>query len=401
MNKVFVILVVLLIIAAFVALILIFDNKIKFTSIGLDSGFKISEIDTLWKLAKKSKLKDPMALYVSTPTMNHCIAILLENAKNDGSENSFEFQSFLEKLYKYRTRVALESENKGGLENTRSLKEGQRLQIILKGKGVFSSKLLSNGRELVISMPKSIKKPEFTSILMKNDDWINKEVAVYFARKGDANYAFDTIVFNSGLFRNQEALFIKHSYQLERMQKRQSIRCDCEIYAQMYIIRSEILDYNAVETESGYRCLLEDISEDGAMIRIGGKGENNVHIKLQFKLNGTMIMMYGIVRGVEYNPHLNQSRLHFECTHLENAMHNAILTYVYNVLPEEQKELQEVITELEEEEKNDSTVDENILSENGEDSDNVAGLDKPEAVSSTVDAKIKEYKDSVETMLNS
>ncbi|MBR6193085.1 MAG: PilZ domain-containing protein, partial [Treponema sp.] len=96
-----------------------------------------------------------------------------------------------------------------------------------------------------------------------------------------------------------------------------------------------------------------DISEDGALIRVGGAGKSNVRIKLQFDLNGSFIMMYGVVRGVEYNKDIEQSRLHFECTHIDATMKNAILAFVYNVLPENEKEINEAMAESENDEKED------------------------------------------------
>ena len=102
------------------------------------------------------------------------------------------------------------------------------------------------------------------------------------------------------------------------------------------------------ESSPGYKCLIEDISEDGAMIRIGGKGKSNVCIRLQFEINGSLVLMQGIVRAVEYNQNIDQSRLHFECTQIEPSMRNAILAYVYNVMPQDQKDIQEAIAQIEE-----------------------------------------------------
>ena len=178
--------------------------------------------------------------------------------------------------------------------------------------------------------------------------WEDHHISVYFWRKGDAGYAFDTQVFGAGVFQGQDCLFLRHSNKLDRAQKRQSVRCVCNIYAQMYMIKSEVVDYNAVDTEEGYRCLLEDISEDGAMIRIGGIGKQNARIKLQFELQDTFIMMYGIIRAVEYNKVIDQSRLHFECTHIDPTMKNAILSYVYNVIPENEKDINEALIASEE-----------------------------------------------------
>ena len=43
----------------------------------------------------------------------------------------------------------------------------------------------------------------------------------------------------------------------------------------------------------------------------------------------------------------NQSRLHFECTHIAQGMKNAILSYVYKVIPQEQKDINEAIAQAE------------------------------------------------------
>ena len=53
--------------------------------------------------------------------------------------------------------------------------------------------------------------------------------------------------------------------------------------------------------------------------------------------------MFGIVRTVEFNEELNQSRLHFECIHIEPSMKNQILSYVYNIMPESEKEIYDAL----------------------------------------------------------
>jgi len=89
----------------------------------------------------------------------------------------------------------------------------------------------------------------------------------------------------------------------------------------------------------GYKCLIEDISENGALIKIGGKGLPKIHLRLQFQLDGKLIVMFGIIRTVEFDSEANQSKLHFECLHIEPVMKNIILSYVYNILSENEKEV--------------------------------------------------------------
>jgi c-di-GMP-binding flagellar brake protein YcgR len=330
------------VIYGFIRLCIIYKEQINFFTKGIDSKFHISEIALLWKLAKECNLEDPSSLYYSVPALNRCISSIIQTSQREGTEKSFKIQEFLAKLYQFRTKVAIEEEKHKGLDNTRSLAKGQRLRIILKGKGVFLSEILNNGHEMVISMPR-----QNNLIKVKGEDWVGQAINVYLWRTGDASYVFDSIVFNAGMFTGQPCLYLQQTDKLFRAQKRNSVRCACNIYAQLYFITSQVIDYNVVENEPGYRCKLEDISEDGAMIRIGGKGKTNINIKLQFSINDTLIMMYGVIRAVEYNDTIKQSRLHFECVHIEPAMKNAILSYVYNVIPPEEKEINEAIAQTE------------------------------------------------------
>ena len=329
-------------------ILVIYKSKIDFYSKGLDKGFLAKEISALWKLSRQCHLENPEALYVSVPALNDCINSIISKSKADGTDQTKSVQDFLSKLYQYRTRIALESEKKKGLESTHYLSEGQKVRIILRGKGVFVSRIVNTGRELTVSLPIQYSEKAHRNFILSGSEWEGKNVSVYLWRKGDASYAFDTVVVKSGTFKNEGVLFLRHTEKLDRAQKRQSIRAACEIYAQMYMIKSNVISYESVNTEAGYRCLLEDISEDGAMIRIGGKGRNNVKIKLQFTVNNSFIMMYGVIRAVEYNASLDQSRLHFECTHIAPSMKNAILSFVYNVIPPEEQEINEAIMQLEE-----------------------------------------------------
>lgn len=338
-----------------------YTEKINFFSKGFDYGFKHSEISSLWQLAKKCGIEEPLSLYISEISVNKCISSVIEEAEQKGVGGSAQVQQFLEKLYKFKTRVILDKENKRGIASTKSLDANQKLSIILKGKGVFKSRILNNGTQLIVLLPyqisKQSKRPEFLS----ESEWDGKEISVYFWRNGDAGYAFDTKVIGTGIFRSDKALFLMHSTKLDRTQKRQSIRCKCEIYAQMYILQQgEKIEYDKVETDPGYKCLLEDISEDGAMIRIGGKGKSNVRIKIQFEINGALVVMHGVIRAVEWNSQLGQSRLHFECTHIEKGMRNTVLAFVYNVIPQEQKEIHQAIEQVSSEE---NSENENIQQE--------------------------------------
>lgn len=333
-----------------IRLFFLFADKIRFFSTGADAGFSFSEIAMFWKLAKKANVEEPLDLYVSFPSLNKAITQFLTDAKAAGKEYDPEVQDFLAKLYKYRTKINIEHDNKKGLDSTRYLQKGQKLRIILPKHGVFVSEVMDSGRYLVCCLPTQSK-----LVNAKSDIWLHKKISVYFWKKGDAGYVFDTAVADVGMHNATPAVFLNHSNNLLRTQKRRSVRAQCNMVASLYFMHDDLMDF-AAESEPGFKCLLEDISEDGALIRVGGLGKNNVKIKIQFTLGDKVIIMYGIVRAVEYNKTHNQSRLHFECVGITEDMRNAVLTFVYDILPQEEKEVLAALSATEEDAAQDETA---------------------------------------------
>ncbi len=337
------VIIILVILAIMGAVYTAFKPRINFFITGLDSGFSLSEISMLWTASELCNLEQPTSLFYSLPSLTKCMTQVSNMTGNDNSQKN---QLLMTKLFNFRTKIQNEADDKKGMTTTHSLDKGQTLRIILPGKGVFTSEIVGNGNFLVINVPRQKNLIPFTG-----EDWVGKVISVYLWRKGDARYVFDSTVTQSGLFLGKSALFLKHSANLVRTQKRKAVRVKCQIYGMLYIIKKEKVEINAIETQNGFRCLIEDISESGALIRIGGKGVQNVKIKLQFNIHNKLVLMVGIVRTVEFNEEQNQSLLHFECTHIEQAMRNEVLKFVYNMMPENEKEVLEALEQTEDDEK--------------------------------------------------
>ena len=338
----------IIIIAIIVAVILcrmlylLFKDKINFFMTGFDAGFSLPDLILLWKVSSLCELESPISLFYSLAALSKCMNQLTVLSTVESGEQSPRVQKILSKLFDYRTKLQNKSDDKKGITSTKSIDKDQPLRIILAGKGVFASKVLNNGNSLVISVPRQRNLIPITA-----EEWVGKVISVYFWRKGDARYTFDTTVLQNNLFIGESALFLKHSANLIRTQKRKSVRIQCDLPATLFIVKKANPDYSAIETRNGYRCILQDISESGALIKIGGKGIENVRIKLQFQLNGRLVMMFGIIRTVEYHEAKNLSLLHFECTHIEPIMRNEVLSFVYNTMPDSQKEVLEALEQTE------------------------------------------------------
>ena len=335
--------IVVIILTIMGAVYTVFKQRINFFITGLDSGFSFSEISMLWNAAELCNLEQPTALFYSLPSLTKCMTQISNLTSSDNSQKN---QLLMTKLFNYRTKIQNEADDKKGMTTTHSLDKGQTLRIILPGKGVFTSEIVGNGNFLVINVPR-----QKNLIPFSGEEWVGKVVSIYLWRKGDARYVFDTTVTQSGLFLGKSSLFLKHSSNLVRTQKRKAVRVKCQIYGMLYIIKKDKVDINAIETQNGFRCLIEDISESGALIRIGGKGVQNVKIKLQYNIQNKLILMVGIVRTVEFNEEQNQSLLHFECTHIEPSMRNEVLKFVYNMMPQNEKEVLEALEQTEDDEK--------------------------------------------------
>ena len=365
MYTVITIIIISLVLLFFAFVYSIYKIKIKFFITGIDAGFSISDTHLLWNVSQICELDEPTTLFFSLPALTKCMSQITNQASADNQIDSPKYQTLLSKLFDYRTKIQNESDDKKGLTSTETLDSGQRLRIILPGKGVFASQVINNGKLLIISIPK-----KNDMITISAEEWVGKVINVYFWRKGDAQYVFDTAVMQTGIYLGKSTLYIKHSYNLTRTQKRRSVRAKCEIYANLFFVKKSDNNEQIIESKNGFRCLLEDISESGALIKIGGKGRENIKIKLQFSIQNKLIIMNGIVRKVEYNIEKNQSLLHFECTQIEQSMKNEILAYVYNMLPENEKEVLEALKQSEDDSKNDFEGNMKVLENSSQKNDN-------------------------------
>lgn len=343
----------------------VFRQKLDFYITGFDSKFSSSDLNLLWKVSQMCELEQPTSLFWSMPALTKCMSQITKQAAKNGTENDPKMQALITKLFDYRTKLQNENDDKKGLESTLYLDKGQKLRIILPGEGVFSSKILNNGKDIIISIPKKDNMIPITA-----EKWVGKVLNIYLWRKGDARYVFDTTVVGHGLFVGESSISIKHSNNLTRTQKRKSIRAKCEIPANLYVVTAAKADNVSVETQEGYKCIIEDISESGALVHIAGKGQPNIQIKLQFNIQNILIIMLGVIRTVEYNQELNESLLHFECLKIEPSMKNEILSFVYNMLPSREREVLEAMQGTEEDENIDGD-DPNLLAESLEEIDNV------------------------------
>jgi c-di-GMP-binding flagellar brake protein YcgR len=306
---------------------------LQFFARGKDAGFSFSEIELLRRLAVKCNIADPASLFWSQNQLDMCIRSLVRSLRMSGEDDDSGTQDFLSKLYNYRKKIEMDKPRvKHGISSSRQISEGQYLRILVSGTGVFKSQVIKTVNQyLTISRPTSSKTPAGFS-------WTGQRISVYFWREDDAGYVFDSQVEDEVFSKGISSLKISHSDSLFRTQKRKSVRIKMHKPAFLYL-RGEDEEPGTIEPAPGLKCFLEDLSDTGCAVTVGGKANSGLKIKVQFALDNIPVSMAGTVRSVDFKEDLNRSVLHIEAETLPMETRNQILGEVFGMLPDEEEEL--------------------------------------------------------------
>ncbi|MDR1278658.1 MAG: PilZ domain-containing protein [Treponema sp.] len=305
---------------------------IQFFAKGKDAGFSFKEIELLRRLAVKCNIEEPASLFWSQNQLDICIRSLVRTLRMSSETNETGTQDFLSRLYDFRKKIEMEKPRiKNGIASSRQISEGQILRVLVTGTGVFKSQVVKNTSQyLTISRPVNTR-------ISAAFSWNGLKIAVYFWREDDAGYVFDADVQDEVFSKGISSLKISHSDALFRTQKRKSVRIKLHKAAFLYL-RKEGEEPGALEITPGLKCLLEDLSDTGCAITIGGKAAEGLEIKVQFALDNSAVSMSGVVRSVEYKEDINRSILHMEADPLPLEVRNQILGEVFGMLPDDDEE---------------------------------------------------------------
>ena len=332
------ILIIVLLILALTIFILTRSKKekttgswVQFYSKGKDSGFSFKEIELLRRLAVRCNIDDPCSLFWSQKQLDTCIRSMVRGIRMSGEGDDQGTHDFLSKLYDYRKKIEMEKPQvKNGISSTRQISEGQPLRILITGIGVFKSHVVK-----VTSAYVTISRPINKKI--SNMTWDGRNMSVYFWREDDAGYVFDTEVEDEVFSKGISSLKFGHSDSLFRTQKRKSIRIKLHKAAFLYLL-SDNDDPGKIEIVPGLKCFLEDLSDCGCALTVGGKAVKDARVKVQFALDNSAICMSGTIRSVDFNEENNRSKLHIEADKLPIETRNHILGEVFGLLPDDDED---------------------------------------------------------------
>ena len=304
-------------------------NWVQFFSQGKEAGFSFKEIELLRRIATQCNIEEPCALFWSQQQLDICIRHMVRSVRMSGETEEQGTQDFLSKLYDFRKKIEMDKPRiKNGISNSRQISDGQILRILVTGTGVFKSQVVKNsGQYMTISRPVNAK-------ISTSLSWTGTKISVYFWREDDAGYVFDSEVIDEVYSKGISSLKIDHSDSLFRTQKRKSIRIKIHKAAFLYLARDDDVA-GKIEITPGLKCFLEDLSDTGCAVAVGGKAESGMRVKVQFALDNTAICMLGTVRSVDFREEANRSILHIEADPLPIDVRNQILGEVFGMLPED------------------------------------------------------------------
>jgi len=326
-------LLIVVVILLFVTLTLLLRGDKRFSPLeyyarGKEVGFTFSEARAVLDMSRIAGVTDPTASLWSIRELDACIKAFDKKFRAEGKERDRSTLHFMEKLYEFRKRLEFElPKYKSGITSSRFIRPNQRVRVLVEGVGVYSSTVIdSNERYLVVSYPVGGRIPS-------GFQWKGSRVSVYFWRQEDAGYIFDTYVLEDLRIRDIPVLQLGHSESLLRTQKRKSLRVRSRMPAYLYLLKRLEGAYEKPERVPGLKCVVQDLSEDGVSVLIGGRGKVGLLVKAQFYIGDDQIVMSGTVKGAEYDVEKKQSLLHIEAMLPSPRMRNMIRSHVYNVGP--------------------------------------------------------------------
>jgi len=303
-------------------------SPLEYYARGKEVGFNLPESRAILDMARTANVVDPTSALWSIRELDSCIKAFDKKYRAEGKERDRDTLQFMEKMYEFRKRLEFEQPKyKAGITNSRFIRANQRIRVLVPGVGVYSSTVIdSNERYLVVSYPAGARVPA-------DFQWKGSRVSVYFWRSEDAGYVFDTYVLEDLRIRDIPVLQLGHSESLLRTQKRKSLRVRSRMPAYLYLLKRLEGAYEKPERVPGLKCIVQDLSEDGVSVLIGGKARVGLLVKAQFYIGDDQIVVSGTVRGIEYDVEKKQSLLHVEAVLPSPRMRNMIRSHVYNVGP--------------------------------------------------------------------
>lgn len=309
---------------------------LRFILAGRKKDFSFSELLLLWKINSILNFTSKAHFFSSIKSLDFCIQAVqteVENAKNAQQQSGGTH--LLTKLYNYRTQFELQLiQEQYHIETSYDIEPKQVCLLLSQKVGSVYARV-----EEVTKAHVRFALFDSSAAKACKHKWKDDYVQVYFWRRGDAGYFYISHILSGRARKDGYEIFIAHSDELRRTQKRKSIRASCRFDGVMFPLHSQIEFNDKYEKKGGIKCKIKNISEDGAMFYVKGRAERGVNLKLQCEINHKKVVMCGIITRFIYDEASNTSKVHFNAMLVSEAHRNTILSFVYNIIEQQKPDI--------------------------------------------------------------
>jgi hypothetical protein len=289
----------------------------------LEAGFTSSEAVALYEFARASNLEDPANILFSYKALDIVIKTIMQKFSAEGKEKNSDSQEFLGKLLDLRKQITVQKLNaRKKLSHSKEITAGQEVQVILSGVGVFTTKVMPHDVYFSVLSPIVFDLPP-------NFKWENRKVMIFFRRRNDGEYSFNTTVVEEieDEKTGEYALLLNHQEALSHTQKRHSVRVLLNRAAHLYPIGDGL----GGDFAEGKMCTVYDISDDGCAVMVEGKMDIPSAVIIQFSLSNQSIGINGECRNAQYSKASNMTTLHICSNSIPRDVKNIILSVTFGL----------------------------------------------------------------------
>jgi hypothetical protein len=286
----------------------------------------------LHRLGRHFGIPDPNNLLLSQSHLDRGLRRIIHEGARGGLLNQPDAVKLLARVLDYRMGVEKNRPRyRRGLDSTRMIEAGQVLKLLVNGVGVFQVKVIENFRShIAVEQPTGKGAPG-------GHRWKDQRLDVYFWRKGDALYYFESFVLNDPETTSlQPLLKLSHSDSMMRTQKRNALRVKVMKMGSILPLAERGPGEDVWDPAKGFQCKVTDISETGAAILVRGKVQAGRPVKLMIELGGLPVIMCGEIKASTLNAAYNVSLLHIEANPpLPTSMVIRVQAFVLGLVTEE------------------------------------------------------------------
>ncbi len=308
----------------------------EFYSRGRKEGFSFKEIGFLKQIVIRNKLEKPQSIFWSTKQLDKCLKPAISKINSDVNLPPDYKQSMMSKLLNLRTKSEFNlPKYKKKIRETTAVQPQQKIVIRDSIYGTFVSWVVEVTRKnLVVTMPSG--KKELSAL-----NWISRRLSVYFWRRDDAGYLFETKVQDQITSEEYPLLYLSHTNKLQRLQKRKDIRVNTGLQVKFKPIVLSLVngDNRAVISQRIHTGNIIDLSAAGCCMLAGKMLKKNDRVKLEFNLTRSKkIIALGVILNISKTANDKVRKHHIMFVKIGPTSRNNILLYIFNIFGERDSE---------------------------------------------------------------